>query len=630
MKKIIYFAVMALIFSGVTACTDILETAPHDRLSSGTMWTNESNVDQGIIGVYYSLQQPVQGSGIVGASVNIGYYGFEAFGMTGQGEYDLSQLFSSGVTPGNTRFSFTWKWCYDGIHRANDAIAHIPGATMAETKKARLIAECKVLRAFFYGRLNELFGNNGMGVPIYTEPVDNINCNRGQSSETEVWALIIKDLTDAINEPNLPNNQINGEGRVSKGAAYSLRGRAYLITKEYSKAVADFAKVGECGYSLYPDYKALFKQPQERCQEMILSVQYIEEPTGYGTALQKYCGAFQNGSKDSRGCWTDLQVTPALVDLYEVVVDANTVKPFRWEDYLPNWNEISAASTANRKIFFFRDEFVGGIEVHKTITSAVVAEINKLPADIRTLYLPEGNEARLKAAYASRDPRLALNVVTPYANFYGVNSNSSAAGWYTMRYPLSGKYYFDQANAEPNMNPSLPATYYTSGTANANSENKYIHRKFIGEGLEYARREQNPTDEPIIRYGDVVLMWAEALVELNDLPGAMAKVKQIRDRVGVPTMTSTFANQATARNYVRDERRRELMGEGVNFFDEMRWRTLKETKFDQKNAQHCWGGTENTGGTTYQWVGDYWYTWPVPKGEIEMNPNLKKTPGWNY
>ena len=61
---------------------------------------------------------------------------------------------------------------------------------------------------------------------------------------------------------------------------------------------------------------------------------------------------------------------------------------------------------------------------------------------------------------------------------------------------------------------------------NAQAEFKYIHRKFIGEGLEYQRREQNPVDEPIIRYADVLLMWAEALVEKGDLSGAMSKVKR--------------------------------------------------------------------------------------------------------
>ncbi|MBV4360553.1 RagB/SusD family nutrient uptake outer membrane protein [Pinibacter aurantiacus] len=630
MKNIIYLAAIICALISMPACEKILDQSPHDKISSGTMWTTESLVDQGVIGVYYSLQHPVLSDGIIGTSTNIGYYGYEGFGMSGQGEYNMNNLFSSAVTPGNSFFSFTWKWCYDGVHRANSAIANIPAAPMNEDKKKRLVAECKVLRAFFYMRLNELYGREGLGVPIYTKPISPSDANKGQSPEADVWALVIQDLTDAINEPSLAKNQIQGEGRASKGAAYALRGRAYLLTKKYDLAAADFAKVGEMGYSLYPDYKQLFKVGQERCQEMILSVQYIEDPTGYGTGLQKYCAAFQQGSKDSRGCWTDLQITPALVNLYEEKVDANTVKPFSWSDYIPEWDAISALGTANRKVFFIRDQKVNGTVIHSTITNAVNTELNKLNATAKALYLTEGNEARLKKAYENRDPRLTYNVVTPYSNFKGVNSNSTAEGMYTYRFPVTGKYYIDQSGAEPNLNTGLPGTYYTSGSCNAQAEFKYIHRKFVGDGLEYARREQNPVDEPIIRYADVLLMWAEALVEMNDLNGAMDKVKQVRDRVTMPTMASSFADQTTARNYVRDERRRELVGEGVNFFDEMRWKTLKQTKFDQKVAQHAWGGTESTGGTTYEWIGDYWYTWPVPKAEIELNKNLTPTPGWVY
>jgi len=634
MKKIFYtFRNAGCLIAGLmitmTSCNKLLDTVPTNQISSGTMWTTESLVDQGVMGVYYSLQHPVQSNGLIGTSTNIGYYGYEAFGMTGQGEYGMNNLFSSAVNPGNSYFSFQWKWFYDGIHRANDAIAHIPDAPMDENKKKRLIAECKVLRAFFYMRLNELYGRNGLGVPIYTAPINPDEANKPQSPEADVWKLVIQDLTDAINEPNLPNNQIQGEGRVSKGAAYAFRGRAYLLTKQWENAAADFAKVGEMGYSLFPDYKQLFKVANERCQEMILSVQYIEDPNGYGTAIQKYCAAFQQGAKDSRGCWTDLQVTPALVNLYEEV-DGQSVKPFKWEDYLPNWDAVSAGGTYNRKVFFIRDEKVNGAEIHPTITTAINAELNKLDPSARALYLPEGNEARIEKAYAHRDPRLAYNVVTPYANFKGVNSNSTQDGMYTYRFPVTGKYYVDQSGAEPNLNSKLPDTYYTSGCCNAQAEFKYIHRKFIGEGLEYLRREQNPVDEPIIRYADVLLMWAEALVEQNDLKGAMDKVKQVRDRVGMPTMASSFSNQTTARDYVRDERRRELVGEGVNFFDEMRWNTLKDTKFKEKFAQNVWGGTESTGGTTYEWIGDQWYTWPVPKAETELNKNLTRTPGWVY
>jgi hypothetical protein len=89
-------------------------------------------------------------------------------------------------------------------------------------------------------------------------------------------------------------------------------------------------------------------------------------------------------------------------------------------------------------------------------TSRLLNKLNKLESNAKELYLPEGNEARLKAAYSNRYPCLAFNVVTPFAIFKGVNSNSTADGMYTFRFPVTGKYYVDPSGAEPNLNKNLP------------------------------------------------------------------------------------------------------------------------------------------------------------------------------
>jgi hypothetical protein len=318
-----------------------------------------------------------------------------------------------------------------------------------------------------------------------------------------------------------------------------------------------------------------------------------------------------------------------VVDLYEVY-QSGVVSNFDYETYFPGWNSLSVD---DRRVFFLRDKLKNGTEIQagsgtSTISGAINNIYTKLSAAAQALYLPEGNEARCRAAYANRDPRLAFNVVTPYSEFLGVNSTSTAAGTYVYRWPVGGKYYVDQAGAQPEINAGMIPT----GTANAQAELVYMHRKFVGEGLEFAYRESNPIDEPIIRYADVLLQWAEALIEKGDgasLTLAKAKIKEVRDRAGIITPDAPFTAQTTARNYVRDERRRELVGEGINFFDEMRWRTLKETKFDRKFVEQVYGGQVSTGGS-YTWIGDQWYTWPVPKAETERNPNIKPTPGWVY
>ncbi len=626
MKRVKIISLIASLVVVATACNDLLEQMPSNSISGGNMWKTEAQVDQGVLGVYNALKQSMTGS--ITSTGNMGMYGYDVLGMTGQSRYAVS-MYDAGTNAGNAMFSFVWQWCFTGIHRANDAIAAIPNVDMPEAKRALLMAECKVLRAYFYMRFNELYGR-GIGVPIYKEPVSPTELNRGQSSEAEVWALVISDLTDAINTSQLPDNNIEGSGRATKGAAYAMRGRVQMLMGKWADAAADFAKVAQCGYGLYvtgtQPYKDLFTVAQEACREMIFRVEYIEEPSGYGARNQLLMGANQQGARDDKNSWTNMQSTPAAADLYEVIVDEDTVRPFVWSEAITQWGNY-AANPEDRKVFFLRDKKVGGAEIHPTITAVVDAQV---PDASRALYMEEGNEARIKAAYENRDPRLAYNLVTPFADFLGIDNTGTAEVLYTLRYPSTGAYYAGSAADERLLNPALPETYNTTGTANNPNALYYIYRKFVGEGLEYARKENNPIDEPVIRYADVLLMWAEALVEDNKLSEAMAKVKEVRDRAGVPTMASSFADQATARNYVRDERRREFLGEGVNFFDEMRWKTLKQTKFDLVGgAKTVWGGPVS-GLSTHVWPGDHLYVWPVPRAEVQKNANLTRTPGWTY
>ena len=94
-----------------------------------------------------------------------------------------------------------------------------------------------------------------------------------------------------MNEPNLPGKYNSGDsnyGRVTKGAAYALRGQVYMWQKNWEAAVDDFNSVADCGFGLYTkagatSYKQLLKIANEQCEEMIFSVQCIKQ---YGYPIQ--------------------------------------------------------------------------------------------------------------------------------------------------------------------------------------------------------------------------------------------------------------------------------------------------------------------------------------------------------
>ena len=165
------------------------------------------------------------------------------------------------------------------------------------------------------------------------------------------------------------------------------------------------------------------------------------------------------------------------------------------------------------------------------------------------------------------------------------------------------------------------------------AEFAYCHRKFVMEGYDCEYATANPIDEPILRYAYVLLMWAEALVQLDDLDGAAEKVNLIRASVEMPPYT--FANKEDGLNKIRNESRRELVNESVIFYEELRWGTLRETKYSTymgyEPCAHTCNGIQSSGNGGVKWSESNDYSiFPVPSGEIEKNPNLKKTPGWLY
>jgi hypothetical protein len=547
------------------------------------MWTSENLADLGVVGVYSTLRFDWVG-------LNLWY--FDQDGFTGTCR-DPTVLTNGTVAANDGLFVNLWKQNYEGIHRANNAILNLQTkAPLNAEKKGRLVAECKFLRAWFYYNLNQSF----KGVPVYLEPVSVEECNKGRETEDSVWNVIVNDLTDCINETNLPNMYAKGNtgmGRATKAAAYALRGKTYMWMKEYAKAESDLRMVGTLGPQLYTGiYRNLFKIDNEQHPEMIFSVQNIGVPN-LGSVTQFYLGA----RVAFGGSWNRYLPNPDFVESFE----KKDGSPFNWDDYLPGY---STMTPAQRTVFFLRNNLSGA---EKTNFTALGADMTK--------YLQTGNEARLRVAYDDRDPRLSALIITPYSTFLG--AINTTANTYTLRWPYRGG------------DTSAPFDLRTD----TNTKFYYLWRKWVYEGAtETLNRSYGPIDQPLIRYADVVLLLAEAINEQGFNADAVTFVNSVRKRSGAVELQSTdpskptyVTDQTTMRERIRNERRWELALEGVNLFDEMRWGTWKDKKFYPGNGlKEIWG----TQTAPYGWRGDYLYKWAIPQTEVEMNSNIKQNDGW--
>lgn len=183
----------------------------------------------------------------------------------------LLDLDNLNFDPGNLAFSDPWGGYYRGINLANVAIRGISGMNIDPGLKARLIAENKFLRAYFYFFLVRGFG----GVPLITSPLAPSEFTQQRATEEEVWALIEADLTEGLTA--LPLSYTGNDiGRATRGAAGALLAEAHLFQEEFEEAFLQAQTVINSGqYSLFPDYQTLFTSAGENSSESVFEVQTV-------------------------------------------------------------------------------------------------------------------------------------------------------------------------------------------------------------------------------------------------------------------------------------------------------------------------------------------------------------------
>jgi hypothetical protein len=125
-----------------------------------------------------------------------------------------------------------------------------------------------------------------------------------------------------------------------------------------------------------------------------------------------------------------------------------------------------------------------------------------------------------------------------------------------------------------------------------------------------------------IRYADILLLKAEALIGKNDFNGAAAMINRTRRRAGLGSLpASATANRDAILNAYLKERRLELAFEGQRWFDLVRLDKVEEV------MNVVYARDEGRPAQVYpfnQWS----YKLPVPQDIIDQNPSLVQNPGY--
>lgn len=164
----------------------------------------------------------------------------------------------------------------------------------------------------------------------------------------------------------------------------------------------------------------------------------------------------------------------------------------------------------------------------------------------------------------------------------------------------------------------------------------YYARKLLDETNENITTLQSTQSYVAIRYAEVLLNYAEALVKCSN-PNtalAMAQVKAVRDRVGLPEVTATNADAAM--KYIQHEREIELAFEGFHYWDLRRWKLSRSLLHGVQF--HGIKITNSATGATFEFPScdagqnrifpEKYYSFPIPDAEITNNPLCTQLDTW--
>jgi hypothetical protein len=173
---------------------------------------------------------------------------------------------------------------------------------------------------------------------------------------------------------------------------------------------------------------------------------------------------------------------------------------------------------------------------------------------------------------------------------------------------------------------------------------RYLNKKYAwinddGTFPRLSHATRGPLNNKVIRYSDVLLMYAEACCELNNLDRAQWALEQVRSRARsngestalpkfpytttIQGATVTYTNtQADLRKAIRHERRVELAMEGGRWFDLCRWGVAKEVMEAYKA-----GETNEVKTNMATFVEGKNELFPIPSKEIELE-GIEQNPGY--
>ena len=619
MKKLfIYAAIAAAALGGMTSCSDFLEVNPVGKVSEPD-FTSQKGITQLLTGMYAKLNSTGSSDGYFRSTLSNYVYGDIMGGDANKGstfgdQPDFTSLETYTFASDNSYPNTKWAHSYNGVFFANNvikvanSIQEELSAVQGESKDfyTETIAQARFIRGFFHFEVVKLFG---AAVPYVDDVAMQENVNPQVSNVDEsgnyiyIWDKIIEDLQFAYD--NLPDTWSTDLGRVNKWAAAAILAKVKMYqSSPYNGTNGTQNRWGEV--------KTLLEE--------IMANGKDNKGTKYRLA-DTYEELYTAGESD----WTGESVFDIQAAVTGTVEETSSVNgPWHigfngalgtggWGFYQPSYDLVNAHIVDANGL----PKMDGSYRNEPALSSM---DENKLPHTKLEVYT---------------DPRLDVTTgrfETPYLDW---TVPTSIDGW--VRDVSNGGLYLSKKNIPRKADKgSLSITTVTTSSA------KNYH---------------------IVRYADVLLWYAETLIELGQPQEAGKYINQVRSRAAKgyvkaadpSTMSETassyilddkvngtqgknaaanyriglypdsqFATKEKATQALRWERRIEMAMEGHHWYDLVRWGIASEelNKFIKFEMQHL-------GKYVNSVYNAKWITLPIPYNEIlKMDGLLVQNANW--
>ena len=615
MKKIFNILMIVSVISFVSSCTnteDFLDKKPLGDYSEIDVWSDPALIETFVNSMYRdALGLPftvILLSNYVDES-NLAWdwdvNNFNKSLMTSDGLYGWSTSWTAQYTR-----HFQWAPLYANVRRTNIFFSKINSVKSDDKAKLDdLKGQAYFMRAWTYFYLTNLYG----GVPIITKVYGlNDEFTVARNSYDESIKFIVGQLDSAV--MNLPAVYVTN-GRVTKGAALALKSRVLLYaasdlhnSAKNSVVTSGFSKPELLGY-VGGDATARWTAAKAAAKAVIDLNKYSlykSSPAATDSVAQNFVELFT-----SKGTSEDI-----LLQFFTPKTDEG------WDGYNPGL-------------------YSGPNGYHNWGANAPLGDL------VDDYEMKDGSKfdwnkpAHKANPYLKRDARFYATILYEGVQWRKRPSDGLAIDPFSK---IQVGYVYDQSGKmiKAGMDTrSGPIEDWNGGKTG------YYVRKYIDPSVDPQYVKQ---DVPFkyFRYGEILLNYAEACIELGQDAEARTYINMIRTRAGQPVIAASVTGDALKEAY-RHERRIELAYEDQRFWDVRRWligpvaykqtssvdvryiTTETSVPAYRKTDGSTYGAPifskKDTPGDARAWLNKA-YFFPIMRDEMNKNTLLVQNPGY--